>query len=180
MVEARRLRPRLLATARRYVGDDDAEDVVQDVLLRLWQMVDELRQPLDALASVLVRNQCVSLLRRQHRLATVVGDFAVSDGKTVGHSGGDETVGHSGGDEGDGHSGGDVGDGSTDERLERLMRVIERLPTMQQTVLRLRHVDGMEMRDIAAIVGTTEVAVRKTLSRARQNVRQQYQQHDDR
>ena len=162
MVEARRLRPRLLATARRYVGDDDAEDVVQDVLLRLWQMVDELRQPFDALASVLVRNQCVSLLRRQHRLATLADGVEGSDGKTVGHSDGGEDV------------------SAADERLERLMRVIEGLPTMQQTVLRLRHVDGMEMRDIAAIVGATEVAVRKTLSRARQNVRLQYQKQNDR
>ncbi len=171
MVEARRLRPRLLATARRYVGDDDAEDVVQDVLLRLWQMVDELRQPFDALASVLVRNQCVSLLRRKHRLGTLANGVEGADGKTVGHSDGEETVGHSDGGE-------DVGSG--DERLERLMRVIEGLPTMQQTVLRLRHVDGMEMRDIAAIVGATEVAVRKTLSRARQNVRLQYQKQNDR
>ena len=33
--EARRLRPRLLQTARRYLNEDDAEDTVQDVLLRL-------------------------------------------------------------------------------------------------------------------------------------------------
>ena len=41
--EVRRIRPKLLSVARRYVGDDDAEDTVQDVLLRLWQMLDELR-----------------------------------------------------------------------------------------------------------------------------------------
>ena len=33
--EARRLWPRLLQTARRYLNEDDAEDTVQDVLLRL-------------------------------------------------------------------------------------------------------------------------------------------------
>ena len=48
--EVQRLRPLLMLTARRYLGDDDAEDTVQDALLRLWQMVGELRQPLDALA----------------------------------------------------------------------------------------------------------------------------------
>ena len=30
--EAQRLRPRLMLTARRYLGDDDAEDTVQDAL----------------------------------------------------------------------------------------------------------------------------------------------------
>ncbi|MBR1934396.1 MAG: hypothetical protein IJ841_12040 [Prevotella sp.] len=57
--EVRRLRPRLLLTARRYLCEDDAEDTVQDVLLRLWQMVDQLHRPIDALATVLVRNFCV-------------------------------------------------------------------------------------------------------------------------
>ena len=50
--EARRLRPALLLKARQYLDEDDAEDTVQDVLLRLWQMVDELRMPIDALALV--------------------------------------------------------------------------------------------------------------------------------
>jgi RNA polymerase sigma-70 factor (ECF subfamily) len=48
--EAQRLRPRLMQLARRFLNDDDAEDTVQDALLRLWLMVGELRQPFDALA----------------------------------------------------------------------------------------------------------------------------------
>lgn len=35
--EARRLRPRLLRLAQHYLGHcDEAEDVVQDALLKLW------------------------------------------------------------------------------------------------------------------------------------------------
>ena len=46
---------------------------------------------------------------------------------------------------------------------------------MQQTILRLRHIEGMEMKEIAELTGSTEVAIRKTLSRARQTLKQQYQ-----
>ena len=148
--EVRRIRPKLLSVARRYVGDDDAEDTVQDVLLRLWQMLDELRLPVDALATVLVRNQCVSQLRKQRHAVALPATIA-SDGFSVG-----------------------VATDSTDENLDRLMAIVESLPSMQQTILRLRHIEGMEMSDIAEMTGSNEVALRKVLSRARQAVRLQF------
>ena len=141
--EAQRLRPRLMLTARRYLGDDDAEDTVQDALLRLWQMVGELRQPFDALALRLTRNLCIDQVRR--RKPTVM----LTDS-----SGTDET--------------------DDDERIERMMAVVSTLPDLQQTVLRLRHLEGMEMNEIADLTGSSEVAIRKALSRARQAVRQKY------
>ncbi|WP_461186510.1 RNA polymerase sigma factor, partial [Trueperella pyogenes] len=48
------------------------------------------------------------------------------------------------------------------------------LPTMQQTILRLRHMEGMEMQQIAELIGSNEVAVRKALSRARKAIKAQY------
>lgn len=143
--EARRLRPQLLQTARRYLNEDDAEDTVQDVLLRLWQMVDTLRMPIDALATVLVRNFCVDRLRRQRPSQALTASCEQPE----------ET--------------------ETDERIERVLEMIGTLPTLQQTILRLRHIEGMGMKEIAELTGSSEVAVRKTLSRARQTLKQQYE-----
>ena len=142
--EARRLRPRLLQTARRYLGEDDAEDTVQDVLLRLWQMVDTLRMPIDGLATVLVRNFCIDRLRLQRPLQVLTKECEQAD----------ET--------------------ETDERIERVMTMIDTLPTMQQTILRLRHIEGMEMKEMAELIGVTEVWVRQSLSRARRRLMEQY------
>lgn len=146
MEEARRVRPQLLLVARRYLGDDDAEDVVQDALLRLWQMVGEVRRPMDALASVLTRNLCISQLRRQRCPSGLSEENITSEDS----------------------------DYADDERLLRMLAIIETLPSLQQTILRLRHIDGMEMKDIATLIGSNEVAIRKALSRARQTVRIQY------
>ena len=143
--EAQRLRPRLMELARRYLGDDDAEDTVQDTLLRLWQMVDDLRQPIDALALRLTRNLCIDQLRRQRPASPSA------------FNGSPET---------------DTPD--DDERIKRMMSVIATLPSLQQTILRLRHLEGMEMKEIAALTGSNETAIRKALSRARQAVRIQY------
>ena len=70
-------------------------------------------------------------------------------------------------------------DDNADESLDRLMAIVESLPSMQQTILRLRHMEGMEMSDIAEITGSNEVAVRKALSRARQAVRMQFLKQDN-
>ena len=53
-IEAKRMRPALLRMAIRYLEDsDEAEDAVQDVLLKLWFLRDRLDQyrSVDALAS---------------------------------------------------------------------------------------------------------------------------------
>lgn len=149
--EVRQLRAKLLHTARRYVDEDDAEDVVQDVLLRLWQMVDELRLPIEGLAMVLTRNRCIDKMRRRRPL---------TEPSVLAYDG-------------------DDGDDGDDERIERMMSVIDTLPGLQQTILRLRHIDGMEMKDIAELIGSSEVALRKALSRARQTVRMKYLERNE-
>ena len=131
--EAQRIRPLLIRTARRYLEDaDEAEDTVQDVLLRLWQMADELKMPLDRLAVVLTRR------RRPHVPIERMADMSADD--------------------------------AGNERLEHLMKVLGTLPEMQQAIVRMRHMEGLEMAEIAELIGTSEVAVRKSLSRARQSI----------
>ena len=142
--EAQTIRPQLINQARRYLGDaDEAEDVVQDALLRLWQMCPELKSPMCPLATVVVRNLAIDHLRRQPHMEPL-GQLAVEEETQV------------------------------DARLERVLAVIGTLPPMQQTILRLRHMESMEMSEIAELTGSSEVAVRKALSRARQAVREKY------
>ena len=43
-------------------------------------------------------------------------------------------------------------DDSDHERIERLMAVIDTLPDLQQTLLRLRHIEGMEMEELAKLL----------------------------
>ena len=141
-----RLRPRLAEQARHYLTDgEEAEDAVQDVLLRLWQMHEKLHSPIDGLAVVLTRNICIDLLRRHQPMVDC-------DIVAIGESA-----------EGDDH-----------ERIERMMAVVETLPDTQQTLLRLRHMQGMEMKELASLLHMNEAAVRKALSRARMAARKQY------
>jgi RNA polymerase sigma-70 factor (ECF subfamily) len=144
-IEIVRLRPKLIEKARKYLRDDDeAEDVVQDALCRLWQMCDRLHLPIDALAMVLTRNLCINKLQRQKPTVSL-GQHQAE---------GDNTSNH--------------------QRVERMMSIIETLPELQQLILRLHHMEGMKTRDIAEMTQMSEAAIRKALSRARMMVREKY------
>lgn len=57
------MRPMLIGVARRIVNDDEeAEDVVQDALLKLWQVRDEVDN-LPGMARVIVRHRCLDIIR---------------------------------------------------------------------------------------------------------------------
>ena len=60
------MRPALLRMAIRYLEDsDEAEDAVQDALLKLWFLRDRLDQyrSVDALAIVITKHLCINRLR---------------------------------------------------------------------------------------------------------------------
>ena len=57
MDEVKAMRPMLLSVARGILGsDEEAEDVVQDAMLRLWQLRDEPICNVRGFARVVVRN----------------------------------------------------------------------------------------------------------------------------
>ena len=140
--QAGELRKQLVSIAHKYMGNtDEAEDIAQDAMVKLWLMREQLTLPITGMASIVTRNLCIDALRKKHQtidIAQLPDEADFSD------------------------------DG---EQIEQLLKVIDSLPSTQRTILRMRHLQGMEMREIALVLGSTEVAVRKTLSRARKVVR---------
>lgn len=157
--EAATLRLPLMAVALHYLhNQEDAEDTVQDVLARLWRMVEELHPPMAPLAKVLTRNLCVDRIRRQPQ-ATVVEIDAGGKGMALGETLCTETQ------------------PPEQDAMQRLQQAMEQLTPKQQLVMRLRHTEGMSTADMAKLTGDTEAALRQTLCRARQAMRKWYLQH---
>ena len=148
------MRPALLRLAMRYTEDtDEAEDVIQDVLLKLWFLRDRLDRyrSIDALATVITKHLCLNWKRDRHL------DFvALEEGMTifVEDTPEQELV--------------------REERMEELLALIGKLPDLQQAILRMKHVEGFEVEEIARLTGSNPVAVRTNLSRARKKVREQF------
>ena len=145
------MRHLLVAEALRLLGDaDDAEDAVQETVLKLWSMRSRFGEyhSVDGLAVVIVRRLSLNRMRR----AAMIAMPDLSDERTP------ET------------------ELISAEESKRLELILLSLPDMQQTVLRMKHLDGLEITEIARMTGATTEAVRQNLSRARRNILKMFRQ----
>ena len=55
--------------------------------------------------------------------------------------------------------------------MNHISRMIDGLPEMQRTILRMKDVEEMELKEIAGLMSMTENAVTVNLSRARKKLR---------
>ena len=148
------LRPRLLAQATRYLRDTaEAEDIVQDAMLKMWVLHDQLIGNAEAFASVLVRNLSLNRLRQLHRMQTLT-EMDLLEMERL---------------DADNRSQQD-----TDEQVAQLMTLVEALPDRQKTILRLHDLEGMDYDEIAQVTGLSAASLRQTVSRARRLLRLRY------
>lgn len=150
------VRPRLLARAKSLVDNvDAADDIVQDCLLKLWTMrssLDDYSSP-EALALTIVHRLSLNFIRTR-KVSYDLREDILSDS----HPSPEETV-------------------ISAETGERVNNVLAMLPDAQQALITMRHIDGLTNAEIAAIVGSTEGAVRTALSRARMRVAEIFTKH---
>ncbi len=145
------LRPSLMEQAQRLLPREEAEDIVQDTLCRLWLLRHRLYayRSRDALARTVLRHLALNRLRDTRHTAALLDTRAEVPDLA------------------------DVTD-DTDERLAAVLSLVDRLPDRQQTILRMKHIDGLEVPDIARLTGCSPEAVRMNLSRARRQIRDQF------
>ena len=145
---------------------EDAEDVMQDALLKTYQHVSRIADP-DAFRTWLyttVRNAC--LMKRRRRAGEPVRFESVEQGA---RTAGDEDTPI------------DVVDRAprVDQQLidewadERLRTALKKLPPAYRIIVLLREMEGLPTKDVAAITGYSEANVKTRLRRARLMLRRE-------
>lgn len=149
------LYPRLQRVALRLLGNaEDAEDIVQEVYLKLWSKRDALPdvQDVEAYCVTLTRNMCIDRLRMAEADKADVDEVPTMLAAT------DDVEAQV----------------ERHDAVEQVKQIIGTLPEHQQQVITLRDMEDCSFEEIAEQTGLTAVNVRMLLSRARKTIRERF------
>jgi RNA polymerase sigma-70 factor (ECF subfamily) len=152
-----RYQRQVLGTALRFLANrDDARDAAQEVFLKLYRHLRDL-DPERPVAPWLYRvtiNVCHDIVRRRR------GAFSGADFTWA------ESMPQTGGPDAD--------PGRRlilEEEWRTLQQALATLPEKERAAIILRDVEELETREVAQILGTSEVTVRSHISRARMKIK---------
>lgn len=137
---------------------EEAEDIVQDTMLRVWNRREEWNvwETVEGFCLTICRNLAIDRSQKMDARhveltpeVTELPDMAAPD-KLM----------------------------ERDERLGLLHRLIAELPEKQRTILQFRDVEGKSYKEIAEILQLTEEVVKVNLFRARQRIKLKYNEID--
>ena len=129
---------------------DAAQDAVQELTMKLWEkrhQLDEVKN-IQAFTMRSMRNLCLDTIRQNRDEDELPVEFEYSEPNP--------------------HQQTELRDLAT-----QIRSMINNLPELQRTILRMRDVEEMEISEIAYVTSITENAVSVNLSRARQKIRDQ-------
>lgn len=140
-----RLAHRLLVSA------EEAEDVTQEMLLRLWTKKEILNQykSVEAFAMTMTKNYCLDQLKskRASHLKIEKADFVDNSTQLSNQL-------------------------EANDSLNWIDKIMNQLPEQQKLVIQLRDIEEYDFNTIAKMLDMNETAVRVTLSRARKTIRE--------
>ena len=139
----------------------DAEDVVQETMLRVWKRRDQWAEveSMEAFCLTICRNQALDRMKRADHQNTSLEESH------------------------------DRADGSYDsdpeqqtvmrDRVAMVRQLINELPEKQRSCMQLRDMEGKPYKEIAQVMGITEQQVKINIFRARKMIKERFQQLDE-
>ncbi len=146
-----RLKDTVFRLARSILSDIHlAEDVTQDVFVRVWQQREAILRSDHPRAYIcrIAHNLAIDRLRHRERERS----FAIEEVAITSRN---------------------YDDAERSDMVMLTKRFISELPERQRIVIHLRDVEGYELKDIAQILEADEASVRVNLSRARKSIKEQ-------
>ena len=135
----------------------EAEDVVQDTLLKVWEQRNEWEQigNLEAYAIATCRNRAIDVTKRMGRNIASLDEQRLADNiqsSMLNVQWSEPQL-------------------EAREQLSLVRRLMNGLPEVQRTIMLLRDIEGRTYQEIAQVLGISETQVKVYLHRAREKVK---------
>ncbi|MBQ9356622.1 MAG: RNA polymerase sigma factor [Prevotella sp.] len=134
----------------------DAEDVVQETMLKVWSRREQWHtiDSMEAFCLTICRNLALDRQKRaENQNASLEEKYDTADHSYAADPE-EQTVQR--------------------DRVEQVRKLMEQLPEKQRTCMQLRDVEGKAYKDIATIMGISEQQVKVNIFRARQALKQRF------
>ena len=134
----------------------DAEDVVQETMMKVWNRRDQWDQieSIEAFCLTICRNVSLDKMRRMDNQTQSLD--AAYDPKDQGVASNPEEQ------------------AIQSDRVRLVRQMINQLPEKQRSCMQLRDMEGKSYKDIATILDITEEQVKVNIFRARQTIREKF------
>ena len=154
------LKDRLYRLALRItLNPQEAEDIVQDTLIKVWnrrESWDEI-QSIEAFSLTICRNIALDHMKlRENQNASL-------DGMVI---------------ERPDHAMSPLEQAAQNDSVERVRRIMNALPEKQRSCMQLRDFEGKSYKDIAEILSLTEEQVKINIFRARKSVKETFEREE--
>lgn len=141
------------------LNKEEAEDIVQDTLIKVWNRRDSLQNvdSIEAFSLTICRNLSLDRQRKAGNDNQPIGDEEMSSADTA--SDPYERM-------------------IQKDRVELVKRIVDSLPEKQRSCMQLRDFEGKSYKEIATVLGLSEEQVKVNIFRARQTVKQKYKEYE--
>ena len=149
------LRTALISQSMTYMKNmEEAEDIVQESMMKLFEIRVELdnRNSIKAMAFTITKHLCINRLRYLKKRNYSSYSLAEADHAPTPY----ETL-------------------ERKDHAEHIVRIMNLLPSKQQVIVKMRHIEGLSIEEIAEMTGSNAGAVKTNLSRARKKIMSHFQ-----
>lgn len=144
---------------RMVINHDDADDLVQEIFIKVWNNLDRFRQDAQLYSWIyrIASNECLQFLQKKKKQHTTSFDELSEHAA--------DTFGSS-----DGFTG--------DQIQQKLYKAIETLPEKQKLIFQMKYFEEMKYEEISSALGTSVGALKASFHLAVKKIEQQLTQND--